>query len=56
MEPRLMILTVTAPEPSKWAEERRREHMEVELEGVGIMEGKRPGERGVKYSVVWGSS
>lgn len=33
-----MILTVTAPEPSKWAEERRREHMEVELEGVGIME------------------
>lgn len=50
MEPRLMILSVTAPEPSKWAEERRREHMEVDLEGVGIMEGKRPGERGVKYN------
>lgn len=53
MERRLMILIVTAPEPSKRAEERRSGHVEMELEGVGIMEGEGPGERGV---IVRGSS
>lgn len=33
MEVRLMILTVTAPEPSEWAEEGRKG--QVEVEGVG---------------------
>lgn len=42
-----MILTVTAPEPSEWAE-RRKGH--VEIEGVG---GKGPRERAV---IVRGSS
>lgn len=37
-----MILTVSAPEPTEWAEGRRNEH--VEVESVGTVEGKGSGE------------